>query len=74
HESDHSQDHLSTPPIQQATPSVAPVFEHGQRTDSNIPSSSRVYETEDDSLGGSFHETPPRFTQASPSGHTSGGA
>ncbi|GJV13616.1 putative ribonuclease H-like domain-containing protein [Tanacetum coccineum] len=74
HESDHSQDHLSTPPRQQATPSVAPVFEHGQRTDSNIASSSRVHETEDDSLGGSFHETPPRFTQASPTGHTSGGA
>ncbi|GJT52269.1 putative ribonuclease H-like domain-containing protein [Tanacetum coccineum] len=73
HESDHSQDHLSTPPRQQATSSVAPVFEHGQRTDSNIPSSSRVHETEDDSLGGSFHETPPRFTQASPSGHTSRG-
>ncbi|GJW67390.1 hypothetical protein Tco_0121814 [Tanacetum coccineum] len=66
--------HLSTPPRQQATPSVAPVFEHGQRTDSNIASSSRVHETEDDSLGGSFHETPPRFTQASPTGHTSGGA
>ncbi|GKE26368.1 hypothetical protein Tco_1441752, partial [Tanacetum coccineum] len=43
-------------------------------TNSNIPSSSRVYETEDDSLGGNFHETPPRFTQASPTGHTSGGA
>ncbi|GJX60572.1 hypothetical protein Tco_0291962, partial [Tanacetum coccineum] len=74
HESDHSQDHLSTPPRQQATPSVAPVFEHGQRTDSTIPSSSRVHETEDDSLGGSFHETSLRFTQASPIGHTSGGA
>ncbi|GJZ95096.1 hypothetical protein Tco_0667299 [Tanacetum coccineum] len=74
HESDHSQANLSTPPRQQATPYVAPVFEHGQRTDSNIPFSSRVHETEDDSLGGSFHETPPRFTQASPTGYTSGGA
>ncbi|GKB70608.1 hypothetical protein Tco_0932020 [Tanacetum coccineum] len=74
HESDHSQDHLSTPPRQQATPPVAPVFEHGQRTDPNIASSSRVHETEDDSLGGSFHVSPPRFTQASPTGHTSGGA
>ncbi|GJU11070.1 hypothetical protein Tco_1133466 [Tanacetum coccineum] len=74
HESDHSQDHLSTPPRQQATPHVAPVFEHGQRTDPNIASSTRVHETEDDSLGGSFHVSPPRFTQASPTGHASGGA
>ncbi|GKB78161.1 putative ribonuclease H-like domain-containing protein [Tanacetum coccineum] len=43
-------------------------------TNSNIASSSRVHETEDDSLGGSFHETPPRFTQSSLTGHTSGGA
>ncbi|GJV55058.1 putative reverse transcriptase domain-containing protein [Tanacetum coccineum] len=34
----------------------------------------RVHETEDDSLEGSFHVSPPRFTQASPTGHTSGGA
>ncbi|GKC78501.1 hypothetical protein Tco_1129275 [Tanacetum coccineum] len=74
HESDHSQANLSTPPRQQATPSIAPVFEHGQRTDSNIPSSSRVHETEDDSLGGSFHASPPRSTPASPAGPTSGGA
>ncbi|GKF53186.1 hypothetical protein Tco_0160096, partial [Tanacetum coccineum] len=47
HESGHSQDHLSTPPRQQATLSIAPVFEHGQRTDPNIASSSRVHETED---------------------------
>ncbi|GJW70692.1 hypothetical protein Tco_0127609 [Tanacetum coccineum] len=73
HESDHSQDHLSPSIRQQATPHVAPVFEHGQRTDPNIASSSRVHETEDDSLGGSFHVSPPRFTQASPTGHASGG-
>ncbi|GKG13194.1 hypothetical protein Tco_0350154, partial [Tanacetum coccineum] len=30
--------------------------------------------TEDDSLGGSFHVSPLRFTQASPIGHASGGA
>ncbi|GKA00529.1 putative ribonuclease H-like domain-containing protein, partial [Tanacetum coccineum] len=74
HESDHSQDHVSTPPRPQATPPVAPVFEHGQRTDPNIASSSQVHETEDDFLGGSFHVSPPRSTQASPAGHTSGGA
>ncbi|GKF47598.1 hypothetical protein Tco_0137400, partial [Tanacetum coccineum] len=74
HESDHSQDHLSTPIRQQATPHVAPVFEHGQRTDPHIASSIRVHETEDDSLGGFFHVSPPRFTQASPTGHALGGA
>ncbi|GJW64502.1 hypothetical protein Tco_0116386 [Tanacetum coccineum] len=74
HESDHSQNHLFIPPRQQDTPPVAPVFEHGQRNDPNIASSLRVHETEDDSMGGSFHVSPPRFTQASPTGHTSGGA
>ncbi|GJU43490.1 putative ribonuclease H-like domain-containing protein [Tanacetum coccineum] len=69
HESDHSQDHLSTPPRQQATPSVAPVFEHGQRTDSNIASSLRVHETEDDTLGGSFHETPPSYLETKLKAH-----
>ncbi|GJU67514.1 putative ribonuclease H-like domain-containing protein [Tanacetum coccineum] len=43
-------------------------------TDPNIASSSRIHETDDDSLGGSFHVSPPRFTQASPTGHASGGA
>ncbi|GJU35413.1 hypothetical protein Tco_1183767 [Tanacetum coccineum] len=74
YESNHSQDHLTTPPRQQAIPPGAPVFEHSQRTDPNIASSSRIHETEDDSLGGSFHVSPPRFTQASPTGHASGGA
>ncbi|GJR02009.1 hypothetical protein Tco_0524993 [Tanacetum coccineum] len=74
HESDHSQDHVSTPTRPQATPHVAPVFEHDQQTEPNIASSSRIHETEDDSLGGSFHVSPPRFTQASPTGHASGGA
>ncbi|GKB70431.1 hypothetical protein Tco_0931843, partial [Tanacetum coccineum] len=64
---------MSTPTRQQATPHVAPLFEHGYRTNLNIASSSRVHETEDDSLGGSFHVSPPRFTQASPTGHASGG-
>ncbi|GKE23478.1 hypothetical protein Tco_1434990, partial [Tanacetum coccineum] len=74
YESNHSQDHLTTPPRQQAIPPGAPVFEHSQRTDPNIASSSRIHETEDDSLGGSFHVSPPRFTQAYPTGHASGGA
>ncbi|GJW57985.1 hypothetical protein Tco_0104716 [Tanacetum coccineum] len=74
HESDHSQDHVSTPTRPQATPHVTPIFEHDQQTEPNIASSSRIHETEDDSLGGSLHVSPPRFTQASPTGHASGGA
>ncbi|GJZ10401.1 hypothetical protein Tco_0545160, partial [Tanacetum coccineum] len=79
HESDHSQDHVSPPTRPQATPHVAHVFVqgrkfHDQQTEPNIASSSRIHETEDDSLGGSFHVSPPRFTQASPTGHASGGA
>ncbi|GJS32922.1 hypothetical protein Tco_0531304 [Tanacetum coccineum] len=60
--------------LPQTTPHVAPVFEHDQQTEPNIVSSSRIHETEDDSLGGSFHVSPPRFTQASPTGHASRGA
>ncbi|GJZ43793.1 putative ribonuclease H-like domain-containing protein [Tanacetum coccineum] len=56
HESDYSQDHVSTPTRPQATPHVAPVFKHDQQTEPNIASSSRIHETEDDSLGGSFHK------------------
>ncbi|GKC17845.1 reverse transcriptase domain-containing protein, partial [Tanacetum coccineum] len=73
HESDHSQANLSTPPRQQATPSIAPVFEHGQRTDSNIPSSSRVHETEDDFLGGSFHASPLSFYSGAKESQSIGG-
>ncbi|GJZ19730.1 hypothetical protein Tco_0556320 [Tanacetum coccineum] len=64
--------------------SIAPVFEHGQSSDPNIASFSRVHKTDDDPftstnvedepLGGSFHASPPRSTQAPPAGHTSGGA
>ncbi|GJR01556.1 synaptobrevin, longin-like domain protein [Tanacetum coccineum] len=57
-EPDQPQDHLSTPPRQQTSDPIAPVFEHGQ----NEP------------LGGSFHASPPRSTQAPPVGHTSRGA
>nr|GEV29343.1 JmjC domain-containing protein [Tanacetum cinerariifolium] len=54
----------------------------GQSSDLNIASFSRTYETdvdpftnvEDEPLGGSFHMSPPRSTQAPPAGQTSGGA
>ncbi|GJZ09974.1 hypothetical protein Tco_0544257 [Tanacetum coccineum] len=82
-EPDQPQDHLSTPPRQQTSDPIAPVFEHGQSSDPNIASFSRAHETddepftstnvEDEPLGGSFHASPPRSTQAPPAGHTSGG-
>ncbi|GJU32169.1 putative ribonuclease H-like domain-containing protein, partial [Tanacetum coccineum] len=83
-EPDQPQDHLSTPSRQHTYDPIAPVFEHGQSLDPNIASFSRVHETdndpftstkmEDEPLGGSFHASPPRSTQAPPAGHTSGGA
>ncbi|GKB71642.1 hypothetical protein Tco_0933054 [Tanacetum coccineum] len=73
-EPDQPQDQLSTPPRQHTTDPIAPVFEHDQSTDPNKASFSRVHETEDEPLGGSFHASPPRSTQAPPAGHTSGGA
>ncbi|GKD36310.1 hypothetical protein Tco_1251819 [Tanacetum coccineum] len=69
-EPDQPQDHLSTPPRQQTSDPIAPVFEHGQSSDPNIASFSRAHETddepftstnvEDEPLGGSFHASPPR--------------
>ncbi|GJS50205.1 hypothetical protein Tco_0600326 [Tanacetum coccineum] len=83
-EPDQPQDHLSTPPRQQTSDPIAPVFEHGQSSDPNIASFSRAHETDDEPftstnvenepLGGSFHASPPRSTQTPPTGHTSGGA
>ncbi|GKA58378.1 hypothetical protein Tco_0757566 [Tanacetum coccineum] len=83
-ETDQPLDHLTAPPRQQPSDTIAPVFEHGQRSDPYIASFSQVQETndapststnvEDKPLGGSFHASPPRSTPASPTGHTSGGA
>nr|GEV57640.1 aminoacyl-tRNA synthetase, class 1a, anticodon-binding [Tanacetum cinerariifolium] len=79
---DQPQDYLSTPPRQQTSDPNAPVFEHGQSLNPNIASFSRTHKTDDDPftnvedepLGGSFHMSPPRSTQATPAGQTSGGA
>ncbi|GKB58079.1 hypothetical protein Tco_0914265 [Tanacetum coccineum] len=83
-ETDQPQDHLTAPPRQPPSDPIAPVFEHGQRSDPDIASFSQVQETndapststnvEDEPLGGSFHASPPRSTLASPAGHTSRGA
>ncbi|GJY50955.1 hypothetical protein Tco_0441802 [Tanacetum coccineum] len=74
HVSDNTQNHVSPPTRPQANPHVSLIFELDQQTEPNIASSSRIHETEDDSLGGSFHVSPPRFIQAFPIGHASGGA
>ncbi|GKF38362.1 hypothetical protein Tco_0118423, partial [Tanacetum coccineum] len=60
------------------------VNEQGPSLDPNIASSSRPYESapdlftstnvEDETMGGSFHTSPPRSTQAPPEGTTSKGA
>ncbi|GJU39491.1 hypothetical protein Tco_1192448 [Tanacetum coccineum] len=83
-EPDHSHNHESTPPRLTTTTSDAPVNEQGPSSDPNIASSSRPHEStpdlftstnvEDDIMGGSFHSSPPRSTQAPPEGTTSGGA
>ncbi|GKF76080.1 hypothetical protein Tco_0225524, partial [Tanacetum coccineum] len=82
---DHSHDHESTPPRPTTTILAgAPVNEQGPSLDPNIASSTRPHESapdlitstnmEDDTIGGSFHSSPPRSTQAPPKGTTSGGA
>ncbi|GJV84719.1 hypothetical protein Tco_1524617, partial [Tanacetum coccineum] len=83
-EPDHSQEHLPTPPRTTTTNQIPPVFEQGHTSDPNIASFSRVHvsdpdlftstNVEDETLGGSFHTTPPRSTQVPPEGPTSGGA
>ncbi|GKD36248.1 hypothetical protein Tco_1251757 [Tanacetum coccineum] len=83
-EPDHSHDHESTPPRPTTTTSSAPVNEQGPSSDPNITSSSRPHESapdlftstnvEDETMGGSFHTSPPSSTQAPPEGTPSGGA
>ncbi|GKF45594.1 hypothetical protein Tco_0135396, partial [Tanacetum coccineum] len=83
-EPDHPHDHVSTPPSSTPTTSSALVHEQGPSSDPNIASSSRPHEStpdlftstnvEDEIMGGSFHTSPPRSTQAPPEGTTSGGA
>nr|GEU62387.1 ribonuclease H-like domain-containing protein [Tanacetum cinerariifolium] len=79
---DQPQDHLSTPSRQQTSDPTAKVFEQGQSSDPNIASFLRTHEpnadpftnVEDEPLGGSFHMSPPRSTQAPPTGQTLGSA
>ncbi|GKG37870.1 hypothetical protein Tco_0457093, partial [Tanacetum coccineum] len=80
----HSHDHESTPPRPRTTTTSASVHEQGPSLDPNIASSSRPHEfapdpftstnVEDETMGGSFHTSPPRSTQAPPASTTSDGA
>nr|GEV16218.1 JmjC domain-containing protein [Tanacetum cinerariifolium] len=73
--------HLSTSSKQQTSDPIAPVLKHGQSFDPNTASFSRSYETdagpfttvEDAPMGGDFHTSPPRSSQALPAGQPSGG-
>ncbi|GJZ67995.1 hypothetical protein Tco_0631235 [Tanacetum coccineum] len=83
-EPDQSQEHIPTPPRPTTSDQIPPVFEQGHTSDPNIASFSGAHESdpdlftstnvEDETLGGSFHTTPPRSTQVPPVGPTSGGA
>ncbi|GKF29827.1 hypothetical protein Tco_0096169, partial [Tanacetum coccineum] len=63
-EPDQSQEHLPTPPRPTTTDQILP-------SDPDLFTSINV---EDETLGGSFHTTPPRSTQVPSEGPTSGGA
>ncbi|GJZ72320.1 hypothetical protein Tco_0636171 [Tanacetum coccineum] len=75
-EPDQSQEHLPTPPRPTTSDRIPPVFEQGHTSDPNIASFSGAHESdpdlftstnvEDETLGGSFHTTPPRSTQVPP--------
>ncbi|GJZ31372.1 hypothetical protein Tco_0576419 [Tanacetum coccineum] len=83
-EPDQSQEHIPTPPRPTTSDQIPPVFEQGHTSDPNIASFTRAHESdpdlftstnvEDETLGGSFHTTPPRSTPVPPAGPSSGGA
>ncbi|GKE80041.1 putative ribonuclease H-like domain-containing protein, partial [Tanacetum coccineum] len=82
-EPDQSQEHLTTPPRPTTSDRIPLVLEQGHTSDPNITSFSGAHESdfdlftstnvEDETLGGSFHTTPPRSTQVPLVGPTSGG-
>ncbi|GKE32098.1 hypothetical protein Tco_1451420, partial [Tanacetum coccineum] len=83
-EPDNSQEHLPTPPRPISSDHIPPVVEQGHTLDPNIASFSGAHESdpdlftstnvEDETLGGSFHTTPPRTTPVPPKGPTLGDA
>ncbi|GJS88148.1 hypothetical protein Tco_0770784 [Tanacetum coccineum] len=83
-EPDQSHEQIPTPPRPTTPNHIPPVFEQGHTSDPNIASFSGANESdpdlftstnvENETLGGSFHTTPPRSTLVPPVGPTSGGA
>ncbi|GKD34356.1 hypothetical protein Tco_1249865 [Tanacetum coccineum] len=75
---------MPTPPRPTTSDLIPPVFDQGHTSDPNIASFSGAHVSdpdlftstavEDETLGGSFHTTPPRSTLVPPVGLTSGGA
>nr|GEU74153.1 hypothetical protein [Tanacetum cinerariifolium] len=68
---DQPQNHLSTPPRQQTSDPNALIFEHGQSSNLNTASFNKTdagpfTNVEDETLGGSFHMSSARSTQAPP--------
>ncbi|GJZ17252.1 hypothetical protein Tco_0553375 [Tanacetum coccineum] len=83
-EPDQSQEHLPTPPRPPTSDQIPLVFDQGHTSDPHIASFSGAHASdpdlftsttvEDETLGGSFHTTPPRSTPVPSVGPTSGGA
>ncbi|GJT75157.1 putative ribonuclease H-like domain-containing protein [Tanacetum coccineum] len=83
-EPDQSQEHIPTPPRPTTLDQIPPMFEQGHTSNPNIASFSGAHKSdpdlftstnvEDETLGGSYHTTPPKSTLVPPVGLTSGGA
>ncbi|GJU78439.1 hypothetical protein Tco_1275509 [Tanacetum coccineum] len=78
-EPDQSQEHIPTPPRPTTSDQIPPVFEQGHTSDPNIASFSGAHESdpdlftstnvEDETLGGSFHTTPPSTSESELKAH-----
>nr|GEV19274.1 hypothetical protein [Tanacetum cinerariifolium] len=74
--------HFSTPSRQPTSDPITLVLEHGQSSDPNTASFSRSHKTgagpftlvDNAPMGGDFHTSPPRSSQAPPASQPSGGA
>nr|GEY81541.1 hypothetical protein [Tanacetum cinerariifolium] len=79
---DQPTSHLSTPSKQPTSDRIAPVLKHGQSSNPNTASFSRSHEADAGTftpvdnapMGGDFHTSPPRSSQAPLASQPSGGA
>nr|GEY44789.1 xylulose kinase-1 [Tanacetum cinerariifolium] len=69
---DQSLTHLPTPSRPQSSDPVAPVLEHDHISDPYETTAGSFLTREDAPLGGNFHTSPPRSSQAPPAGQLSG--